>query len=69
MAASITDLASRFGSVGFLAGRFFFGFGIGLSCHIHFRLSAPEDFKSYQYPSRLPLRATRADSKRANAKR
>lgn len=43
MAASMTDLASRFESVGFLTGRFFFGlgFGMGASCHIQVLLSAP----------------------------
>ena len=32
MAASMTDLANRFGSVGFLAGRFFFCF-VGIDYH------------------------------------
>jgi hypothetical protein len=51
MAASMTDRASRFGSVGFLAGRFFFGlgFGMGSLCQIHIHLSATQYFKSYQY--------------------
>ena len=51
IAASMTERASRLGSVGFLAGRFFFGldFCMDSSCHIDFQLSAPSEFKSYQY--------------------
>jgi hypothetical protein len=41
MAASMTDRANRFESVGFLPVRFFFGLGIGSSCQIEFALSAP----------------------------